>query len=264
MAGLSDITLGRYVQGRSRVHRLDPRTKIVCAVILMVSLLGSHSAISLCCTMGLIVAFTRLAGLPTGNLKPVAPLLLLTVCLHAWVTPGQIIAVVPWGLGELTRQGLMEGIYLATRFAAFVLGTALLTLTTSPLELADGLESILGPLRRFRFPVHEFAMTITIALRFVPILIDEADRLKKAQAARGADFGGGPIKRVRSLLPLLMPLFVSAFTRADRLALAMEARCYRSNSERTRYRILAFTTADIVAVTLVIIFSGLAIGVGEI
>jgi energy-coupling factor transport system permease protein len=264
---LSDITLGRYVQGQSLIHKLDPRAKIICTLLLMTSLMGANSGITLGCTVLLIGMFGRMARLPIrlliGNLKPVLPLLLLTVLIHSWLTPGEILVVLPGGVGTFTTEGLSQGAFLASRFSAFVLGTSLLTLTTSPLELADGLESLLGPLKRIRFPVHEFAMTVTIALRFVPILVDEADRLRKAQVARGADFGGGPVKRMRSLLPLLLPLFVAAFTRADRLALAMEARCYRGDFNRTQFRVLTFSISDGLATILLIIFSGLAFSVGR-
>ena len=171
-----------------------------------------------------------------GNLKPLLPLLLLTFGLNAILTPGSPVAALPLGLGEVTAAGLKRGLFLSGRFAALVLAASVLTLTTSPLDLADGLESLLKPLRRVGVPTHELAMTTTIALRFIPILIDEADRLRNAQLARGADFGGGPVRRVRSLFPLLLPLFVSAFSRADHLAVAMEARCYRGDVGRSRYR----------------------------
>ena len=268
MPRLSDITLGRYVQGQSLIHKLDPRSKIICTLLLMAALMGTRSGVTLGCAVLLVGVLCRAAGLPLrlmlGNLKPVLPLLLLTVSIHAWLTPGEAILLLPWQAGAITAEGVSQGTFLAGRFSAFVLGTSLLTLTTSPLELADGLESLLGPLRRIRFPVHEFAMTVTIALRFIPILVDETERLRKAQVSRGADFGGGPIKRMRSLLPLLLPLFISAFTRADKLALAMEARCYRGDTNRTRFRILTYSLADGVATILLIIFSGLLLSVGRI
>lgn len=265
---LSDITLGRYVQGQSLIHKLDPRSKIICTLLLMAALMGTRSGVTLGCAVLLVGVLCRAAGLPLrlmlGNLKPVLPLLLLTVSIHAWLTPGEAILLLPWQAGAITAEGVSQGTFLAGRFSAFVLGTSLLTLTTSPLELADGLESLLRPLRRIRFPVHEFAMTVTIALRFIPILVDETERLRRAQVSRGADFGGGPIKRMRSLLPLLLPLFISAFTRADKLALAMESRCYRGDTNRTRFRILTYSLADGVATILLIIFSGLLLSVGRI
>ena len=265
---LSDITLGRYLQGQSLIHKLDPRSKIICTLLLMAALMGSRSGVALGCAVLLVGVLCRAAGLPLrlmlGNLKPVLPLLLLTVSIHAWLTPGEAILLLPWQAGAITAEGVSQGTFLAGRFSAFVLGTSLLTLTTSPLELADGLESLLGPLRRIRFPVHEFAMTVTIALRFIPILVDETERLRRAQVSRGADFEGGPIKRTRSLLPLLLPLFISAFTRADKLALAMESRCYRGDTNRTRFRVLTYSLADSVATILLIIFSGLLLSVGRI
>ena len=234
----------------------------------MAALMGSRSGVALGCAVLLVGVLCRAAGLPLrlmlGNLKPVLPLLLLTVSIHAWLTPGETILLLPWQAGAITAEGVSQGTFLAGRFSAFVLGTSLLTLTTSPLELADGLESLLRPLRRIRFPVHEFAMTVTIALRFIPILVDETERLRRAQVSRGADFEGGPIKRTRSLLPLLLPLFISAFTRADKLALAMESRCYRGDTNRTRFRVLTYSLADSVATILFIIFSGLLLSVGRI
>ena len=264
---LKDITLGRYIPGNSVLHRLDPRVKILGAAALMGALLGSASGVVLAGFCILVGLLGRFSGLPfrllLGNLRPLVPLLLLTLTLNALLTPGDVIYALPGGLGELTREGVMRGGFLTVRLSALVVGTSLLTLTTSPLELADGLEFLLSPFQRVGLPAHELAMTTTIALRFVPILIDEADRLRRAQLARGADFGGGPIRRIRSLFPLLLPLFISAFERADRLAVAMEARCYRGNRERTRFRVLTMGRLDYIALTGIFLVAGMILSAGH-
>jgi energy-coupling factor transport system permease protein len=245
---LKDITLGRFIPGGSVVHRLDPRSKILATGCLVAALMAARSgpmAGLLLALLAVLAAAARLpAGLLLGNLKPLVPLLLLTFGLNALLTPGRVIWVLPGGMGDVTDAGVLRGLFLSGRFTGLVLVASVLTLTTSPLDLADGLEWLLTPLKKVGVPTHELAMTTTIALRFIPILIDEADRLRNAQLSRGADFGGGPIRRVRCLFPLLLPLFVSAFSRADRLAVAMEARCYRGDEGRTRYRVLAWRWPD--------------------
>ncbi len=264
---LKDITLGRYIPGGSTLHRLDPRVKIAGVAMLMGALLGSRSTAALVGFSILASLLGRFSGLPLrlllGNLRPLIPLLLLTLGLNALLTPGTTAYLLPEGLGTLTWEGIFRGLFLVVRLSALVVGISLLTLTTSPLALADGLESLLGPFRRIGLPAHELAMTTTIALRFVPILIDEADRLRRAQLARGANFGGGPIRRIRSLIPLLLPLFVSAFGRADRLAVAMEARCYRGDWGRTRFQVLAMTRIDYAALAGVLLTAGLILSAGR-
>jgi energy-coupling factor transport system permease protein len=252
---LKDITLGRFIPGRSVVHKLDPRSKILATGCLVIALMAAQSGLAVSVLLLLFVVVAITARLPArllvGNLKPLLPLILLTFGLNAILTPGRTILELPGGIGHLTDAGIYRGLFLTGRFAGLVLVVSLLTLTTSPLDLADGLEWLLAPFRRIGVPTHELAMTTTIALRFIPILVDEANRLRNAQLARGADFGGGPVRRIRSLFPLLLPLFVSAFGRADRLAVAMEARCYRGEEGRTRYRVLAWQWGD-----------GLVIGAG--
>jgi len=231
-------------------------------------LLGSRSGSSLVCATLFVILATRASRLPVravlGNLRPLTPILILTFALNAWATSGRPAIPIPLGLGALTYEGLARGLFLVFRLSALVLGTSLLTLTTSPLGLADGLESLLSPLKRLRVPVHELAMTTTIALRFVPMLVDEVDRLQKAQLARGADFTGGPIKRVRAVFPLLLPLLVSAFGRADRLAVAMEARCYGGDVGRTRYRVLVFSGRDWQALVGILAAAVLALSAGSL
>ena len=263
---LNDITLGRYIPGDSALHRLDPRVKIGCSVAFMGAVLGTGSGVVLLGCLILLSLLGRRSGLPLrlllGNLKPLIPILLLTLGLNAVLTPGKTAYTLPNGLGDLTWEGIARGLFLTVRLSTLVVGTSLLTLTTSPLALADGLESLLSPFRRLGLPAHELAMTTTIALRFVPILVDEADRLRRAQLARGADFGGGPVRRVRSLLPLLLPLFISAFGRADRLAVAMEARCYRGNEGRTRFGVLCITGTDCAVLAATLLASGVILSAG--
>ncbi|MDP6777104.1 MAG: energy-coupling factor transporter transmembrane component T [Candidatus Latescibacteria bacterium] len=268
MPVLKDITLGRYVAGESALHRLDPTTKIVTVGVLIIGLLGTRSGVTPVGFIACALFVARACRLPLrlllANLRPLLPLLALTLILNALLTPGKTWCELPWGAGRMTLEGAERGLFLVGRLVSLVLGTSLLTLVTSPLELADGIETLLRPFRRIGLPAHELAMTTTIALRFVPILVDEAERLRKAQLARGADFGGGPIRRVRSLFPLLLPLFLSAFGRADRLAIAMEARCYQGDRGRSRYRTTSVGAMDALALAGAILGSGLALCAGRL
>ena len=248
---LGNIALGKYVAGDSPLHRLDPRTKLVAVTVMMtVALLSPGAGAGLCLRplrplrRGACPACRR--GCWPGNLRSFLWLLAITALLHAFNTPGEPVWRVPWLDLQTTRQGLESAALFTVRLATVVTAAALLTLTTSPLELTDGLERLLRPLRRLRVPSHELAMTVSIALRFIPVLADEAERLQKAQMSRGAEFGGGPVRRARKLVPLLVPLFLSAFARADRLAVAMEARGYRGEG-RTCYRELRLGRLDAAA-----------------
>ncbi len=250
---LGNIALGKYVAGDSLLHRLDPRTKLVAVTVMMTVALGS-SGLAPVGAFGLFVLLAAgLSRLPPAllarNLRSFLWLLLITALLHAFNTPGEPLWRVPWLELLATREGVQSAALFTLRLAAVVTAAALLTLTTSPLELTDGLERLLRPLRRLRVPSHELAMMISIALRFIPVLAEEAERLQKAQMARGAEFGGGPVRRARKLVPLLLPLFVSAFARADRLAVAMEARGYRGEG-RTSYRQLRLGRLDAAAALL--------------
>jgi energy-coupling factor transport system permease protein len=249
MALLQDITLGRYVPAESLLHRLDPRTKFVSVLALMIAVLSASAFVPLFFFGFFLSAAIAQSGLPVGlvlrNLRPFLWLFFFTFALHALLTPGQALWVLPYGDFAVTREGLARGAFFSLRLSAVIVTASLMTLTTAPLELTSGLERLLGPLRRFGFPAHELALMVTISLRFIPVLIDEAERLRKAQLARGADFSGGPIRRARNLVPLLVPLFVSAFARADRLAMAMESRCYRGGAARTSFRELRFGRRDL-------------------
>lgn len=258
MSTLAGITLGRYVAGTSLVHRLDPRVKILLTAGWLGALFAVDRIVAVGCLTSVAVVVGLWSGLAIrlflGNLRPLLPLVLLTVLLHGLWTQGETTTVL--GIAEISTEGLHRGLFLASRLVAIVIVVAFLTLTTSPLELADGLESLLRPLEQLKVPVHEMALTATIALRFVPILVDEVSRLQNAQLSRGADFGGGPIRRIRSFVPLLVPLFVSAFGRADRLATAMEARCYQGAEGRTRYHELKFRLPEVLALALGLLVAG--------
>ncbi|MCY3737311.1 MAG: energy-coupling factor transporter transmembrane protein EcfT [Gemmatimonadaceae bacterium] len=258
---LGNIALGKYVAGDSPLHRLDPRTKLVTVTVMMTVALASQGLAPVCAFGLFVLCAAGLSRLPPAllarNLRSFLWLLLITALLHAFNTPGELAWRVPWLDLQTTREGLESAALFTLRLAAVVTAAALLTLTTSPLELTDGLERLLRPLRRLRVPSHELAMMISIALRFIPVLAEEAERLQKAQMARGAEFSGNPVRRARKLVPLLLPLFVSAFARADRLAVAMEARGYRGEG-RTSYRQLRLGRIDAAAALL---SAGVAAGI---
>tara|TARA_Y100000588_G_scaffold7100_3_gene8383 strand:- start:4375 stop:5220 length:846 start_codon:yes stop_codon:yes gene_type:complete len=242
------ITFGRFVPGNSPLHRLDPRAKILTLSLWIIALTLTARSPMLVGALLVFIVAARLGELPIrlllGNFKPLMPVLLLTLAFNAWLIEGQAI-VLAGKPTVLTIEGLERGLFLCLRLSVIVVGTSLLTLTTSPLSLADGLEELLKPLERLKLPVHELALTGTIALRFIPYLTDEAGRIYNAQRARGADFSGSLINRARRLVPLLVPLFVAAYARADRLAVAMEARGYAGGRGRTRYRMLKMSGLDL-------------------
>lgn len=256
MALLNDITLGQYIPTGSVVHKLDPRTKLVSILAMMIIVLYSGNLHFYLLFSGFLVILMLIAKLPIlfvlRNLRPFVWLILITGFFHILFTPGKPVWSMP-GFGLIVTQlGISNAILFTSRLTILIIVATLLTLTTSPMELADGLEKMLKPLERFGFPAHELAMVTVIALRFIPTLMEEADRLKKAQLARGANFEGNFIKKVRSVLPLLIPLFLSAFRRADQLALAMEARCYQGAQGRTSFQRLAFVKRDYVAISVVL------------
>lgn len=253
---LSDIALGKFVDTGSVVHRLDPRTKLLSALLLMTSALTLDAAPPLILFTVFLGFAVRLAEIPATtlltNLKPFLWLFAFTVILHALMTPGRVLVHLPGLQWSVSQEGLRFGLLFCWRLATIVTVAALMTLTTPPLALTDGLERMLRPLRRLGFPAHEFAMMIAIALRFIPVLAEEAERIRKAQLARGADFSGGLLRRARQMMPLLVPLFLSAFDRADRLAVAMESRCYQGGEGRTSFRELSFSRADLTAAAIVV------------
>lgn len=255
MSLLHDITLGQYFPIHSPVHRLDPRTKLCGTILFMIVLMFIQDLRFYSLVFVWLLVVIRMAALPLmialKNLRAFVWLLAMTFVAHAIFTPGRSVG--PAWLG-LTAEGLMQGTVFTVRLIALMLAAAVLTLTTEPIEVADGLEALLRPFKRIGLPVHELAMMTVIALRFIPTLVEEADRLQKAQMARGADFTGNPIRRARKLMALLIPLMLSAFRRADELAVAMEARCYRGGIGRTQFRPLRLVRHDYLAIGLMIGF----------
>lgn len=263
MVSLSDITFGQYLPTGSVVHRLDPRTKllVVFGLMVMIFVLKSPSFYLLLALLLVIAAaLSRLpAHLILRNLRAFLWLFLITFGIHLFTTQGGSIPPFPMWKVDITYEGLENGLFFSCRLALLILMATLLMLTTSPMELTDGIERSLSPFKRLGLPVHELAMMMVIALRFIPVLIEEADRLRKAQLARGASFRGNLIKRAKSLIPLLVPLFLSAFRRADELALAMEARCYRGGEGRTSFNQLRLNWRDYLAICVagIVGFGGL-------
>lgn len=261
-----DMTIGQYLPYDSIVHKLDPRIKIAIIGLFMVAVFMVNSIyLYIPIFIGLVIAMI-LSKIPPSyvikGIKPLRFLIILTFIINAFVTPGEVLAEI-W-VFTLTKEGILRASFMAIRLILLVMGTSMLTLTTSPIELTDGLESIFNPLKRFGFPAHELAMMMTIALRFIPTLIEESDKIMKAQMARGADFeSGNLINRAKNLVPLLVPLFINSLRRADELATAMEARCYRGGEGRTRLNELKTTPKDYIALVIVILFLGATIAAGR-
>ena len=252
---LTDITLGQYYPGNSCIHRLDPRTKILAVLFYMVMVFLAASPLSYGILIAFIVLGAALAKLPAGlllrSIKPLWIIILLTMVIHFVTDPGEVLW--QWKFLTITKEGIVLGVKMSLRLVLLLLVSSLMTFTTSPIVLTDGIESLLRPFKKIGVPAHELAMMMTIALRFIPTLLEETDRIMKAQTARGANFTSGSImQRGRNMIPLLVPLFVSAFRRADDLATAMEARCYRGGEGRTRMHELAYTFRDTIAMIVVI------------
>ncbi len=244
---LKDITLGQYFPGDTLVHRLDPRTKLICVMLYIAALFVASTPLGLllaASSLAISVAISKIAvkSLVKG-LKPLILLVVLTGLLNLFYTDGELLC--EFWIFRITRQGIYKSIQMVLRIVFLVCGTFLLTYTTSPLSITDGLERLLSPFKKIGLPVHELSMMMSIALRFIPTLIEETDKIMSAQKARGADFdSGGLIRRAKALLPVLVPLFVSAFRRADELATAMECRCYHGGEGRTRMKQLSMGKAD--------------------
>ena len=245
---LRDITLGQYFPGDSPIHRLDPRAKLIAMICYIVALfLGqwfvTYAVLFLALAAAVKVSTVKPKALLRG-LKPVVFILVFTAGLNIFYTPGEALA--SFWIFTITREGIVHAFFMVVRIIMLITCTFLLTYTTSPLALTDGLESLLGPLKKLRVPVHELAMMMSIALRFIPTLIEETDKIMSAQRARGADFDSGNlVQRAKALIPLLVPLFISAFRRADELATAMECRCYHGDEGRTRMKQLHYRPGDI-------------------
>ena len=250
---LKDITLGQYFPGNTIIHRMDPRTKLLLTVLYIVALFLAKSLVTygiLLAALALWIAVSkvRLKAILRG-VKPILFILVFTGLLNIFYTPGTVLW--QWGFLRVTEEGLWSAFFMVLRILMLIACTFLLTYTTSPIMLTDGLERLLNPLKKLRVPVHELAMMMSIALRFIPTLIEETDKIMSAQKARGADFETGSLMdKARALVPLLVPLFISAFRRADELAIAMECRCYHGGEGRTRLKELHFQSFDFLALAL--------------
>ena len=248
---LKDITLGQYYPVKSPVHNLDPRIKIILTIAFIVAVFLGTSLWAFIPVAAYIILAAVLAHLPLKlllkGIKPLRIILIFTFLLNLFFNAGETVLLEVWKI-RITLEGLLTAIRFSLRLVFLVSGASLLTLTTPPVVLTDGMERLLSPLRKIGFPAHELAMMMSIALRFIPVLLEEADKIMKAQMARGADFeSGNLIQRAKSMVPLLVPLFVSAFRRAGDLAMAMEARCYHGGEGRTRLRVLKLTMNDLYA-----------------
>jgi energy-coupling factor transport system permease protein len=260
---LTDITIGQYFPGASLLHRLDPRTKIILLFLFIIGIFVFDTPLS----YGLLSLFTvsliYFSQVPMRmmikSIKPLWWILLFTFLINLCSVSGEAFAHI-W-IFALTWEGLRQAVFICLRLILLILLSSLLTFTTSPLALTDALENLMGPFKRLGMPAHELAMMMTIALRFVPTLIEETDKIMKAQKSRGSDFSSGSLlHRVKSLIPILVPLFISAFRRADELAMAMEARCYRGGVGRTQMKALRITTIDYVAYGASLLFACTLVG----
>ena len=253
----ASITLGQYYQTDSLLHRLDPRVKLVGTFVYLISLFVVDSFPGYLLAALFLFAMIRLSNVPfryiVRGMKTILFLLLITVCFNLFLTPGEVVWQA-W-IFKITKEGISFAAKMAVRLSLLNLGSSSMTLTTTPTQLTDALESLMRPLKKVRVPVHEIAMMMSIALRFIPILMEETDKIMKAQIARGADFESrNLIKKIKSLVPLLVPLFISAFRRANDLAMAMEARCYRGGEGRTKMKPLVYGAKDRVAYVVLAVF----------
>ena len=260
---LKDITLGQYFPGNSFIHRLDPRTKLLAVILYIVALFLAKSFVTYGMMLAVLVISIAVSKVPPKSIlrgmKPILFIVVFTAVLNLFYTPGEHVLAQFW-IFTITLEGVLQAFFMVFRIMMLIAGTFLLTYTTSPILLTDGLESLLNPLKALKVPVHELAMIMSIALRFIPTLIEETDKIMSAQRARGADFESGNLmQRAKALIPLLVPLFISAFRRADELATAMECRCYHGGQGRTRLRQLKYQGADY---AFLIGFRVLPVGVG--
>ena len=261
---LKDITLGQYFPGNSVIHRLDPRTKLVMLVVYIVALFLAGGPASYGLMFVLLATCIGISKVPVKafirGMKPLVLILIFTGVLNLFLTQGETVLAKFWVI-TITLEGVLRSIYMMARILMLIAGTFLLTYTTSPIALTDGLEALLNPLKAIKVPVHELAMMMCIALRFIPTLIEETDKIMSAQKARGADFESGKLlDRVKALVPILVPLFISAFRRADELATAMECRCYHGGEGRTKMKLLRYKRRDYFAYGIgVLVLAGVII-----
>ena len=255
---LRDITIGQHFPGNSVLHRCDPRLKLVATIAYIVVLFVAPNPLGLALSIALLAALYKVAKIPgkliLKSLKPIVPIVLFTAVLNLFFVTGEGEPLVHIWVLKIYGEGIRYAILLTVRVCALIAGTSLLTYTTSPIVLTDAIENLLRPLAKIHFPVHELAMMMTIALRFIPTLIEETDKIMNAQKARGAMLDSGTMtERVKALVPVLIPLFISAFRRADELAMAMECRCYRGGDGRTRLKVLRCTKQDYIDLAVCIV-----------
>lgn len=247
---ISDITLGQFFPGFSPLHKLDPRTKIILAILFIVAVFLANNPLTfffLLVLTAILVAISRISfSVVLKGLKPIFFILIFTTLINIFLTEGEGAPLVDFWIIEIYKEGIIRAVFMSVRVIILIIGTSMfLTYTTSPISLTDGIESLLKPLKKIGVPVHLFAMMMTIALRFIPTLVEETEKIMNAQKSRGADFTSGSIiKRAKALIPLLVPLFVSSFKRAEELATAMECRCYRGDKNRTKFVELKYRPLD--------------------
>lgn len=265
---IRDITIGQYYPANSKLHRLDPRVKIVCTLIYLVSLFLFNELWVYLIATAFLAAVIKVSKVPfkfiVKGLKPIVMLLMITVLFNLFLTRTGNVVVSFWII-KLTDVGIRTAVFMAVRLIYLILGSSIMTFTTTPNALTDGIEKLLWPLQKIHVPVHEIAMMMSIALRFIPILLEETDKIMKAQIARGADLeSGNIIQKAKAMIPILVPLFVSAFRRANDLAMAMEARCYRGGEGRTKMKPLNYKTNDYIAYAITILYLVVIFIVGSI
>ena len=248
---LKDITLGQYFPGKSPIHLMDPRTKLIMLVVYIVALFSAGSWVSYGLCLVFLISSIAISTIPAKSIvrgmKPLVMILAFTGILNLFFTVGETVLIQFWVI-TITLEGVVRAIFMTSRILMLITGTFLLTYTSSPISLTDGLEALMNPLKKIKVPVHELSMMMCIALRFIPTLIEETDKIMSAQKARGADFENGKLmERVKALVPILVPLFISAFRRADELATAMECRCYQGGDGRTKMKLLRYGRYDFIA-----------------
>lgn len=255
---IRDITIGQYYPSNSKIHNLDPRVKIVCTLLYLISLFTFKNVLGYAMATLFLITCIKVSKVPfkfiVKGLKPIMILLMITVGFNLFLTPGGEVFFHFW-IFTITEKGLSSAVYMGVRLVYLIMGSSLMTLTTTPNSLTDGLEKLLHPLNKIGVPVHDVSMMMSIALRFIPILLEETDKIMKAQIARGADMeSGNIIQRARAMVPILVPLFVSAFRRANDLAMAMESRCYRGGDGRTKMKPLVYKKQDYTAYAIAVLY----------
>ncbi len=265
---IRDITIGQYYPSGSKLHKLDPRVKIVCTLLYLISLFLIDNILGYLAATAFLILIIKISRVPfkyiVRGLKPVIMLLMITVVFNLFLNKTGKVLVAFW-IFQITTEGLKTAVFMTIRLIYLILGSSIMTFTTTPNALTDGIEKLLWPLNKMKMPVHEIAMMMSIALRFIPILLEETDKIMKAQIARGADLeNGNIIQKAKAMIPILVPLVVSAFRRANDLAMAMEARCYRGGEGRTKMKPLIYTKNDYTAYAVTILYVIAAVLIGNL